>query len=107
METVGAVLDSRLLRAIEAAAREDESLGADQCGGSRLPEESRHSGKEERELRGRKGYEEAGPGGSREPPFWEAEGVWLRIADLWISDVQVTDSAGLRPDRIEAYSVQG
>jgi len=74
METIQVVLDSKLLRATEAAA------GRTKLNRSALIREAirahlKNLGLRERELRDRKGYE-AGPRDSGELSGWEGEAIW-------------------------------
>lgn len=74
METIQAVLDSRLLRSIEAAARRTK-LNRSALIREAVRAHLKNLDIRERELRDRKGYE-ASPVDSRELPSWEAEASW-------------------------------
>jgi metal-responsive CopG/Arc/MetJ family transcriptional regulator len=74
METIQVVLDSKLLRATEAAARRTK-LNRSALVREALRAHLRNLAIRERELRDRKGYE-AGPTHSEDVSGWEAEAIW-------------------------------
>lgn len=74
METIQVVLDSKLLRATEAAARRTK-LNRSALIREALRAYLRNLESRERELRDRKGYE-AGSRDSRDLSGWEAEAIW-------------------------------
>ena len=74
METIQVVLDSKLLRATEVAARRTK-LNRSALIREALRAHLRNLDIRERELRDRKGYE-ASPGGAGNLPGWEAEAIW-------------------------------
>jgi metal-responsive CopG/Arc/MetJ family transcriptional regulator len=74
METIQVVLDSKLLRTTDAAARRTK-LNRSALIREALRAHLKKLGTIELERRDRKGYE-AGPGESGELSGWEAEAVW-------------------------------
>jgi len=74
METIQVVLDSKLLRATEVAARRAK-LNRSALIREALRSHLKNLQIGERELRDRQGYE-AGPQDSEIPPGWEAEAIW-------------------------------
>ena len=74
METIQVVLDSKLLRATEAAARRTK-LNRSALIREALRAHLKNLAINERELRDRKGYE-AGPSDSGDLSGWEAEAIW-------------------------------
>ena len=74
METIHIVLDSKLLRATELAARRTK-LNRSALIREALRAHLKNLAIAERELRDRKGYE-AGPGDSGDLTAWEAEAIW-------------------------------
>ena len=74
METIQVVLDSKLLRATEVAARRTK-LNRSALIREALRAHLKHLEIQERELRDRKGYE-AGPKDSGDLSGWEAEASW-------------------------------
>ena len=74
METIQVVLDSKLLRATEVAARR-RKLNRSAWIREALRAHLKNLAISERELRDRKGYE-AGPSDSAELSGWEAEAIW-------------------------------
>ena len=74
METIQVVLDSKLLRATEVAARRTK-LNRSALIREALRAHLKSLDIRERELRDRKGYE-AGPGDSGDLSGWEAEAIW-------------------------------
>ena len=74
METIQVVLDSRLLRATERAARRTK-LNRSALIREALRAHLNNLDIREREVRDRKGYE-ASPRGSSDLSGWEAEGTW-------------------------------
>jgi len=74
METIQVVLDSKLLRATEAAARRTK-LNRSALIREALRAHLKNLEIQERELRDRKGYE-AGRGDSGDLSGWEAEAIW-------------------------------
>jgi len=74
METIQVVLDSKLLRATEIAARRTK-LNRSALIREALRAHLQSLAIRERELRDRKGYE-AGPGDSGDLSGWEAEAIW-------------------------------
>ena len=74
METIQVVLDSKLLRATEVAARRTK-LNRSALIREALRAHLRNLDVRERELRDRKGYE-ASPGESSDVSGWEAEAAW-------------------------------
>ena len=74
METIQVVLDSKLLRATEVAARR-EKLNRSALIREALRAHLRKLEIREWELRDRKGYE-AGRGDAEELSGWEAEAIW-------------------------------
>lgn len=74
METIQVVLDSKLLRATELAARRAK-LNRSALIREALRAHLKNPDIRERELRDRKGYE-ASPIGSSNRSTWEAEAVW-------------------------------
>jgi len=74
METIQVVLDSKLLRAAEAAARRTK-LNRSALIREALRAHLKNLDIRERELRDRKGYE-AGPRHSSDLSNWEAEAIW-------------------------------
>ena len=74
METIQVVLDSKLLRATEVAARRTR-LNRSALIRDAIRAYLKYLDIRERELRDRKGYE-AGPPESNSPAGWEAEAIW-------------------------------
>ena len=74
METIQVVLDSKLLRATEVAARRTK-LNRSALIREAIRAYLRKLETRELELRDRKGYE-AGPGDSGELSGWESEAIW-------------------------------
>jgi metal-responsive CopG/Arc/MetJ family transcriptional regulator len=74
METIQVVLDSKLLRATEAAARRAK-LNRSALIREALRAHLKNVAIRERELLDRKGYE-AGPKDSKDVSGWEAEAIW-------------------------------
>ena len=74
METIQVVLDSKLLRATEAAARRTK-VNRSALIREALRSHLKNLEIREREQRDRQGYE-AGPVDSVELSGWEAEGIW-------------------------------
>jgi metal-responsive CopG/Arc/MetJ family transcriptional regulator len=74
METIQVVLDSKLLRATEVAARRTK-LNRSALIREALRAHLKNLQTRERELRDRKGYE-AGPKDSENLSAWEAEAIW-------------------------------
>ncbi len=74
METIQVVLDSKLLRATEVAARRTK-LNRSALIREALRAYLKNLQIRERELRDRKGYE-AGSQDSNNLPGWEAEAIW-------------------------------
>jgi metal-responsive CopG/Arc/MetJ family transcriptional regulator len=74
METIQVVLDSRLLRATEIAARRSK-LNRSALIREALRAHLKNLEIRERELRDRKGYE-AGPRDAADLSGWEAEAIW-------------------------------
>ena len=74
METIQVVLDSKLLRATEVAARRTK-LNRSALIREALRAHLKNLETRERELRDRKGYE-SGPRDSANLPDWEEEAVW-------------------------------
>ena len=74
METIQVVLDSKLLRAAEAAARRTK-LNRSALIREALRAHLKNLESKQRELRDRKGYEAAGRD-SGELSGWEAEAIW-------------------------------
>jgi metal-responsive CopG/Arc/MetJ family transcriptional regulator len=74
METIQVVLDSKLLRATEAAARRAK-LNRSALVREALRAHLKNLEIRERELRDRRGYE-AGPRDSGDLSSWEAEAIW-------------------------------
>jgi len=74
METIQVVLDSKLLRATEVAARRTK-LNRSALIREALRAHLKTLAIRERELRDRKGYE-ASPRDSSGLPTWEAEAIW-------------------------------
>ncbi len=74
METIQVVLDSKLLRATEVAARRTK-LNRSALIREALRAHLKNLEIRELELRDRKGYE-SGPGVSGELSRWEAEAIW-------------------------------
>jgi metal-responsive CopG/Arc/MetJ family transcriptional regulator len=74
METIQVVLDSKLLRATEVAARRTK-LNRSALIREALRSHLKMLEIRERELRDRRGYE-AGRGGAEELSGWEAEAIW-------------------------------
>jgi len=74
METIQVVLDSRLLRATEIAARRSK-LNRSALIREALRAHLKNLEIRERELRDRKGYE-AGPRYAADLSGWEAEAIW-------------------------------
>jgi len=74
METIQVVLDSKLLRATEIAARRMK-LNRSALIREALRAHLKSLDIRERELRDRKGYQ-TGPGDSADLSGWEAEAIW-------------------------------
>ena len=74
METIQVVLDSKLLRATEVAARRTK-LNRSALIREALRAHLKDLEIRERELRDRKGYQ-GGPGDSADLSRWEAEAIW-------------------------------
>ena len=74
METIQVVLDSKLLRATEVAARRTK-LNRSALIREALRAHLKNLETRERELRDRRGYE-TGRGSSGDLPGWEAEAIW-------------------------------
>ncbi|MGA2038579.1 MAG: ribbon-helix-helix protein, CopG family [Bryobacteraceae bacterium] len=74
METIQVVLDSRLLRATQAAARRTK-LNRSALIREALRAHLKALEVRERELRDRRGYE-AGPRDAEDVSGWEAEAIW-------------------------------
>ena len=74
METIQVVLDSKLLRATEVAARRTK-LNRSALIREALRAHLKNLDIRERELRDRKGYQ-ASPGGSSNLLGWDAEATW-------------------------------
>lgn len=74
METIQVVLDSKLLRATEVAARRTK-LNRSALIREAIRAHLKNLEMRERELRDRKGYER-GPRGAGDLSRWEAEAIW-------------------------------
>jgi metal-responsive CopG/Arc/MetJ family transcriptional regulator len=74
METIQVVIDSKLLRATEAAARRAK-LNRSALIREALRAHLKDLGIREREMRDRQGYE-AGRGKAEDLSGWEAEAIW-------------------------------
>jgi metal-responsive CopG/Arc/MetJ family transcriptional regulator len=74
METIQVVLDSKLLRATDIAARRTK-LNRSALIREALRAHLKSIEVRQRELRDRKGYE-AGPSDSRDLANWESEAIW-------------------------------
>jgi metal-responsive CopG/Arc/MetJ family transcriptional regulator len=74
METIQVVLDTKLLRAAEGAARR-MNLNRSALIREALREHLKNLAVRDRELRDRKGYE-AGPRDSEDLSGWEGEAIW-------------------------------
>ncbi|HEY2012275.1 MAG TPA: CopG family transcriptional regulator [Bryobacteraceae bacterium] len=75
METIQVVLDSKLLRATEVAARRTK-LNRSALIREALRAHLKNLEIQDRELRDRRGYQ-ACPGDSPDLASWEAEAIWL------------------------------